>query len=289
MNTIETNREGAGNTITAPISQPNQLIKWFFTFNNYENRDIEILLNTFKNICKMYCFQEEIGENGTPHLQGCIYLKEKMRWSEFKLDRKIHWEPVNDWNKSWKYCSKEETRNGNLYMFPTPEPSVKIKTIENLKPWQKSVEEFLKKEPDGRTINWYHDIIGNNGKSSLCKYLMVNYPKEVIVIQGGKLADVMNIIFNTNMDKVKLCIIDVPRVNTNKVSFAAIECILNGMITNTKYETGTKMFNPPHLVIFSNYEPENKEVMSSDRWNIVNICPGAWDALMEQSRARFFV
>ena len=70
-----------------------------------------------------------------------------------------------------------------------------------------------------------------------------------LVIQGGKLADIINIIYNVNMDEVNCLIIDVPRKNKNKVSYTAIECILNGMITNTKFETGIKVLIPEYCYI----------------------------------------
>ena len=94
----------------------------------------------------------------------------------------------------------------------------------------------------------------------------------VITIQGGKLADIINIIFNLNMDNVKAIMIDIPRNHKNHVSYSAIECILNGMITNTKFETGVKVFNPPHLVVFSNFYPEKGEdILSDDRWDIIEL------------------
>ena len=43
----------------------------------------------------MYAFQEETGEQGTPHLQGIISLKKKMRDTEFNLPSKIHWENLD--------------------------------------------------------------------------------------------------------------------------------------------------------------------------------------------------
>jgi len=91
-----------------------------------------------------------------------------------------------------------------------------------------------------------------------------------LVIQGGKMADIMNIIFNTNMDKINNMFIDIPRNNGNKVSYNSIECILNGMITNTKYETGTKVFNPPNIFVFSNFMPDTSS-LSKDRWKIYTI------------------
>jgi len=259
---------GDGNTKSSPTRrpQPPQLMKWFFTFNNYEKEDINILTEKFQEICVKYCFQEEVGEKtGTPHLQGNIWLKKSMRWSEFGLSPKIQWKKTRNEEAAYRYCTKRETAIGVPYLYGFPKP---IKTIEELYPWQKSIEDLFFTEPDGRTCNWYYDTEGGKGKSSFCKYMYIKH--KAITIQGGKLADIMNIIFNLDMDIVNMLIIDVPRNNLNNVSYSAIECILNGMITNTKFETGVKVFNPPHVVIFSNYLPDRTK-LSEDRWNIVEL------------------
>lgn len=263
MNELET----AGDAVIGNTNSPriNQLLRWCFTFNNYTIEDIYEMETKFKEICKKYVFQEEIGKEGTKHLQGAIWLKKKMRYSEFKLSKKIHWEQMRNEEASIKYCQKSETGTGNIYTFGMPKP---IKIIDKLYKWQESIVDIYKTEPDGRTVYWRYDKIGGVGKSSFCKYMYVKYG--AITIQGGKLADIMNIIFNLNMDNIKMLIIDVPRNNGNNISYSAVECILNGMITNTKFETGTKVFNPPHIVVFSNYEPDI-EKLSEDRWNIEEI------------------
>lgn len=260
---------GDGNNKHPPSEkkQSLQLIKWCFTFNNYLKEDIEILDTKFKEICKKYVFQEEVGEKTkTPHLQGAIWLKKKMRWTEFELNKKIHWSGMRNEERSIKYCQKSETAVGEPHIYGFPKP---IKTLTELKPWQQAIETLLlTTEPDGRTVHWYWDKKGGVGKSAFCKYMFIKHG--ALVIQGGKLADIMNIIFNANMDNITTIIIDIPRSKGNKVSYSAVECILNGMITNTKYETGAKVFNPPHVIIFSNYKPDVEE-LSDDRWIITNI------------------
>lgn len=253
-----------GNTKQSRI---NQLMKWCFTFNNYKIEDIKELETKFKILCKKFVFQEEIGKNGTPHLQGAIWLKKAMRWTEFDLDNKIHWEKMHNEKASENYCQKSDTakEGSSPITFGFPKP---IKIIEKLKPWQKEIEDLFFTEPDGRSVHWYWENVGGVGKSSFCKYMYVKH--KAITIQGGKLADIMNIIFNLDMDETKMLLIDVPRNNQNNISYSAVECILNGMITNTKFETGVKVFNPPHVVIFCNFEPDETK-LSEDRWNIKEI------------------
>lgn len=267
METVETvKNEGDGNTNSSPSKRTNQLKMWFFTFNNYDgDKDISLLETRFKEICVKYVFQEEAGENETPHLQGNIWLKKAMRYSEFNLSTSIHWEKTRNESAALEYCQKEQTRFGRTFSFGFPKP---IKILSELKPWQKKIEDLFFTEPNGRTLHWYWESVGRIGKSQFCKYMFVKH--KAIVIQGGKLSDIMNIIFNINMDETKMILIDIPRNNGNKLSYSAVECILNGMITNTKYETGFKVFNPPHVVVFSNEEPE-KCKLSEDRWNIISI------------------
>lgn len=243
---------------------PNSKYKYDFVLNNYTKSNIDELKILLQDLCKKFIFGEEIGEQGTPHLQGYINLKVKRRITELK---KLI--PIN--GMSYRECRNEEAlieyckKDGKIHSYGFPKP---IKTITNLYKWQQYIVDIIRTEPDGRSIHWYYDTEGNKGKSALCKYLAVKH--NCLIIQGGKLQDIMNIIFNADMDNTSSVIIDIPRCNKNKVSYSAIECILNGMITNTKFETGVKIFNAPHVIVFSNFEPETDK-LSKDRWKITDL------------------
>lgn len=250
-----------GNTNIKPlIKRISPSKNWCFTFNNYDEGSLnsisKILID--KNIS--YVIGKEIGESGTPHLQGFIKSPRKIRPDSLKLCKSIHWEKskgsVED---NIKYCTKD----GNAIYSNDLRP---LQCLSVLYEWQSKIEQFiLSNSPDGRTVNWLYDLRGGKGKSAFCKYMFIRH--NCLTIQGGKLADIMNIIFNTNMRKVQCVFIDIPRCNSNKISYSAIECILNGMITNTKFETGVKVFNPPHIYVFANFEPDY-EKLSHDRWHV---------------------
>jgi len=248
----------------------NQLKKHRFTYNNYKIDEIKKMETLFSEICWKGLFQSEVGEQGTPHLQGAIWLKKPMRWSEFKLPKEINWQKLDYDKEAMEYCRKEgkDGFDGKFrWQLNIPK---KLKIIEKLYEWQLDAEKYCLSEPDGQSIRWYHESEGGTGKSSFCKYMAVKHNS--IVIQGGKLADIMNIIFNTDMDTVNSLIIDIPRCHKNSVSYASIECILNGMITNTKYETGRKIFNPPNIIVFSNFPPIiSEETLSIRRWKIIHL------------------
>lgn len=240
-----------------------------FTFNNYENGDINILIKLFNEICYMYAFQEETGKNGTPHLQGVISLHHRARYNEFGLNKKIHWEKVKDLTASYIYCTKIETRTGKVYTknYDIPIP-LKIINKNSFYKWQHDIINIIVEEPNDRTVNWFWSLEGGIGKSSFVKYLIVNH--NAIVANSGKYADICNLIYKTDMNKSNLVIFDLPRNNGNKISYSVLESIKNGVIVNTKYETGSKVFNPPHILVFSNVPPDIDK-LSSDRWHIVQL------------------
>lgn len=256
-----------GNTKSKSAKKVNPALKWIFTWNNYHalaTRDCEIL---FQDKCKKYIFQKEVGANGTPHLQGAVWLKNKARGCEIGLPKAVHWEVMRDEEASIAYCQKKETSIGEVYKWGFPK---ELKIIQELRPWQLAIEKIAMQEPDGRSVYWFWENTGGFGKSSFCKYMYVKH--NAIVIQGGKHSDIMNIIFNIDMNDVNTLIIDVPRCNRNAISYSSVECILNGMITNTKYETGRKVFNPPNVIVFSNYEPDlYNDNFSANRWQIHNL------------------
>jgi hypothetical protein len=251
--------------------QSTQLMNWFFTFNNYTLADIEILETFFKQLCFKYCFQQEIAPStGTPHLQGIISLKKRARWSEFGLPKKISWFKPRNVTHCYLYCSdirKRDPEGKVFYMNFTPKTG-NLKLINPTKWWQIEILNIITEEPDERKVYWYWSNKGGIGKSQFCKYLLVK--NDCVFIDEGKKADIMHCVMSHNMDLKNIVIFDVPRDNGNKVSYKSIESIKNGMIFSSKYESGYKIFNSPHLFVFANVEPDYS-CLSDDRWVVKNI------------------
>jgi len=175
---------------------------------------------------------------------------------------------VENWEESVTYCTKEETRVGISVTHGLPKP-LKLINPQNFYPWQKQIHDLLKTEPDGKTVHWYWDAPGGKGKSSFSKYLAVTGNGSILIVRGGKMADLVNIVFN-HTEELEMVIWDLPRETGSRISHSAIECVLDGMITNTKYETGTKVFNPPHVIVFANAEPD-RNGLSERRWHVTEI------------------
>lgn len=239
----------------------------FFTYNNYSKDEIDVIDVTLQHFCYMFAFQEEIGENGTPHLQGVISCKKQMRNSSLGLPKQIHWEKCVNVGLAYKYCTKDKSRNGRRIVYNYA-PIKEIKLIEPDRAYQKFIINIIDKEPDDRKIYWFYEEVGGVGKSSFCKWLVVK--KDALYIDEGKKSDIVNLLFKADMNKHNLIVLDIPRANGNKCSYKTLESIKNGVICNTKYETGTKVFNCPHLIVFSNFFPE-MEGLSKDRLQIYYI------------------
>lgn len=263
-------RSDEGNAKSSSRSkQISQRMQWHFRFSNYEPLCIDGLDALFKEICTDWIFQEEIcPSTQTPHLQGAIRLKKAMRYTEFSPDKRIHWEPQARMSNPM-YCCKTESRkpDGRLCHGGSYKPPNELRLLNSSQfyEWQNDIIKIINLEPDDRKVYWFWSSQGNMGKSAFSKYLVAKC--NAVPAISGKYSDIVNLIFKQDMDKCRCIVFDIPRNNGNSVSYSAIESIKNGMIVNTKFETGYKLFNPPHIIVFSNMPPE-EEKLSSDRWII---------------------
>lgn len=239
----------------------------FFTWNNYTEEQIGGIIAFFDLHSVKYAFQEEIApDTGTPHLQGMVMFKEEKRSTVWDPTSKGHWEKLKDF--SGKYQLKEESRKpgGRQWTKGFPKP---VKIITELYPWQKKIEDIILTEPDDRTVHWYWEATGKIGKSAFVKYCVVKH--KVLFCDGGKKADLVNLVFNQDMDETTCVMWDLPRVNKSNISYSTIESVKNGMVCNTKFETGVKIFNSPHIIIFANFPPVDMDGLSLDRWIITEL------------------
>lgn len=260
-----------GNTKSSSAKKQGiQLKHWFFTWNNYPPESIETLLVVFKRICKRFVFQREVGECGTPHLQGTISLIRKMRWTEFKLPPCIHWEKTHNIRDAYAYCSKENTRIGDqVWRWPTVNS---LNIIKELRPWQQQVAMMVTGVPDDRTVNWIVDPHGGNGKTVFCKYMHATY--DSIICTGGGAKDIACLLAilrdnGRDLNAQTTFMFNLSRT-TEGISYKGIESVKDGLMTSAKYESSTLVFNCPHVWVLSNQEP-NRNKLSADRWKLWTI------------------
>ena len=261
---------GEGNTIPLPtIKKREKLSKnWAFTLNNWEMDQMDHMFKTFERFEMEYLIGEEVGEYGTPHLQGCVFSTKRFRPIEtFKFPFKPHWEACKGTKQhNITYCSKDGKYHTNMKI---PKP-LYCPTIYG---WQEECVSHFQVDPapSDRTIHWYWEPTGGAGKSDLVRYMCI---KMGAIVCAGKAADMKYQIVK-HKEKTGLApeiiIFDVPRSMEGYMSYAGIEEIKNGIFASSKYESEMFMMNRPHVLVLANFAPEPGKEMSADRFNVVRI------------------
>jgi len=281
-------REPEGNTSTSgPVTtdqqkqkpNTNQLYCWFFTCQTNEplDPDPESLHEHLKEFCKKFTFQLERGEeNGKLHYQGWFSLKQKERFSTVinLLSSQFHLEPARDNFAAIKYCSKIDTRVDG----PWNENSTFIQTIktEELYKWQQELKNLLLfTEPDDRKIIIVLDKTGGKGKSAFCKYMQLTY-KKVLYTRNGRSSDIGYMVKNP-----RIVLWDITRSIEGHLNYDMVEQIKDGAVFSGKYESGMKIFNPPHLVLFMNWSPDYSK-LSADRWIVWDLSMDSFNEKVEE-------
>ena len=90
------------------MSVDNRSRGWCFTINNYTEEDENIVYAMSWDCAYIVCGRE-VGDSGTPHLQGYIYYKNAVRLSTMKeVHPTAHWEPQRGTpQQASDYCKKD--------------------------------------------------------------------------------------------------------------------------------------------------------------------------------------
>lgn len=128
---------------------------WCFTLNNYSESEYEFLSSEFRNKSEKYFYivGKEVGESGTPHLQGYIALKDKSKkfrpLPTFAVKREegknaMHFERARgNREQNYKYCSKD----GNFITNITP-AAEQLEQAERILKKAKAMQERIAKLHD---------------------------------------------------------------------------------------------------------------------------------------------
>ena len=100
---------------------PNGAKRWVFTWNNYTNDDKQSLATASAGDLGItyMVYGEEVGESGTPHLQGFVILNQRrsLAWLRTKISASAHFEVARGTpQQAADYCKKDGafTEYGNL-------------------------------------------------------------------------------------------------------------------------------------------------------------------------------
>jgi len=287
---------------------------WCFTLNNYTDEDTERLDSLVDDGSLLYLiYGKEIGESGTPHLQGFVYTKTRLRLTQVKqiIGSNPHLEIARNVNASIQYCKKDgnwvefgsrtndqgrrndledfktSVKNGVLSLKQIREkhsetyakytrfcleyiddhyPAVSL-PIHELRPWQVDLKRRLEEPADRRKIFFIVDEIGNSGKSWFAHYFTQQHEDYCQVILPGKKADMAFVL----KPGLRYLFLDAPRSKQGEfIQYDFLEDLKNGYVFSTKYESRIKSFEPMHVVVNMNEEPDRTK-LSADRYTVIRI------------------
>ena len=162
-----------GNTTTT-LPRVSPVKYWCFALNNWNETEKQKIIKTCKEKNIEYTIGEEIGSNGTAHLQGFISRPKAIRAPELFNNKRIHWEKSKaSKEKNIAYCSKDGNVITNMITKEDKRKAPKIPLWDELYDWQKDAINKLNEQND-RQILWIVDEEGGKGKTTLCKYLIFN-------------------------------------------------------------------------------------------------------------------
>ena len=270
-----------------------------------EGLDKSDVITWFNEIAKKWCFQLEKGEStGYIHYQCRISLKVKVRLHTFleKIpdNMKVRASITSSNAKAVDfYVMKDETRIEGPWKDTDPKPTSELlnnlprwvakvinpdlpkwegwgeeanKTLDkiNFFPWQKSVIDHSRIEPDNRTINVIVDLLGDRGKSWFVT-LMVCLNLVIDIAFSNEIKDIARMIMN--QPKKHCYFVDLPKAtDKNHIHnfMASIEQLKNGRAYDDRYRFQSAVFDAPHVWIFTNTVPPT-ELLTRNRWKIWGI------------------
>jgi len=131
--------------------------------------------------------------------------------------------------------------------------------------WQSRLVVKLSTQPDPRTITFVVDQEGCKGKSYFCSYLE-RERDDVQVMKCGKRDDMAFELF----DNPRIVLIDVARSASEFLQYQFLEDLKDGRVFSPKYESHTKRFDTPHVIVMMNQEPDMLK-LSIDRYDVMYI------------------
>lgn len=100
---------------------------WCFTLNNPDGL---VSIEEFQGYARYLIYSEEIGEEGTLHLQGYVEMRtQKSMLAMKKYLPRAHWyRRRGNQEQAIEYCSKSDSHIGGPYIFGVPSPEERSRT-----------------------------------------------------------------------------------------------------------------------------------------------------------------
>ncbi len=274
--------------------KPSRLRKrcWMGTWWEPNHGYVAQLHNTFMDLKCEWIFQYECGSKSERyHVHIGIYFKNPIGTNfQKKFSSIIHWE-FGNWKHIKKYCCKVRTRiNGpwtnmtDLIFRDTLRDPLRNQVLYR---WQSDLKKLILTETsEFRKIFWYWERNGNMGKTSFARHIKILLGSQVLYINGCS-KDILCAFAKTcTKTDIKVCFFGLTRQDASHMSYKTLEIFGDGIGFSGKYESSDLIFNPPFVIVFSNFPPDESEV-SVDRWNIIHISRNTLSPVTAENRSCF--
>ena len=261
---------GGGNTISPPSSpktppkkQISPALRWCFTLNHYTDEEISSIVPILEEKCRVACCGYEVGDEGTPHVQGYVEFKTKCRPVGAVGLPRIHWEKAKgNKEQNVRYCSKA----GDVFLALGIPKQVKTIDEKDFYLWQKEMTDVFKKPCawNCRTMYWRYGP-PEIGKTQWVKWLCL---KMGAVVISGQERHMLSQVQNSDKDTPIYIIL--LAYGDEMVSYSALEKIKDGLFSTAFGCDNNKMEirNAAHMLVIGNSPPD-----TTNR----NFHPTKWD------------
>lgn len=217
---------------------------------------------------------EEVGENGTPHLQGYVEFPKKVRPIGYKgFPKEMHWEKCQGTREqNVRYCSKDGKYKCTKELRPKIDMTITEEDLlkrEDMFNWNRDLEDMVGGTLPGqksREIYWYWSEAGCMQKTETARRLV--YLWDACVIQGGR----RHVLATGYKVIAPIYILLVPRTDEGFVSYASIELLKDNLYMSAfgTEATGPANRKKPWVIVMANFPP-NEATLSSDRWIVQQV------------------
>lgn len=263
--------KGGGNIKPPPnskVKQINPAKRWCWVLNNWDDTDVSAISASLLTLCQCALFGAEVGDSGTPHLQGYCEFLIKCRPISHGLTERISWHKCKGNRESnIRYCSKE---NNVLFSMGLPKP-LKLLAESHMYEYQRYMCQWALQEPDDRKILWIYG--GKNiGKTQALKVLcnpegiykasILPTSKKHALAQVQRCDICETFVFNLTADE--------SQYQTNSL-FSIIESLKDG-IFSTAFGTDNNSMcvrNSSNIIVVANKPPDgSKTEIDRERFEI---------------------
>lgn len=280
---------------------PPRAKNWCFTFNNPpEGSRARILL--WSGV-RYIVVGNEVGESGTPHLQGFVSFVKQLRFSKVKeLLPSAHWEVARNASQSAEYCKKDgdyeevgtapkkagarvDLEAARAFIHGCASWSEVVRgcpsqVLAKYGRWCRQVYDSKEKEPfyavlqewQSRLVDMLsrpadprkiHFYVDQTGGKGKSFVARYLVCNFNAFFASGKSADVLYA-----YDNEPIILWDIPRSQQEFMNYGAIEKLKDGLWFSGKYESAMRIRQEQaHVVVFMNDDPDMCK-LSNDRYDI---------------------